>query len=292
MREKVMLLFLVLTLLCYEVQAVVNSSDTLVVNNPNRVTIISADTLVEVSVEGSADNDDYRYSLRITPQCGTPTVINEFSQDINFSFPFSKKKKYSTNEFFVSGFGVGFVNALNAPADMNVKMGASFEIMLTHALGYLWRPSRYSSAAFSIGIGIDWKNYRMTGRNYFNYENGYTTVAPYPENADIDYSRIKIFSWTVPFMYQQNITDNFAITLGPVLNFNTYGSVYTRYYLDGKKQTYFNKRIHQNPVTVDLMASVALKGVGVYFKYSPTHVIDKEFGPAFNSISTGFILMF
>lgn len=275
-----------------QVSAQTNNTDTLVVEKPELVTIISTDSTYNVQIQGASGQSDYLYTQEIALNGRQTTIIKEYAQGFEFSLPFKKKKHCDRNSIITGGLGFGFVNALNAPAGMNVKMGASYEIMWMHIVAYQWRPSCHASASFSIGVGINWKNYRMTGKNQFIQTYGDMTVGAYPENANSDFSRLKVFSWSVPLQYQQNLPAKMRLVLGPVINFNTYASLLTEYQLEERKQRYFSKHIHQNPVTVDLMGSLHFNNIGFYVKYAPTHVLDTEFGPSFNSFSTGVILCY
>ena len=52
------------------------------------------------------------------------------------------------------------------------------------------------------------------------------------------------------------------------------------------------KKLHQRPVTVDFLAQLNWRGVGLYVKYSPCQVINPDWGPDFSSLSTGVSLGF
>ena len=127
----------------------------------------------------------------------------------------------------------------------------------------------------------------MTGHTRFVKEGNNIVLDNYPEEADIKFSRLKTFSITVPLMINQAIGRKAALSLGPVVNINTYGSLKTRYVLNDEKIKEKSKNIHQNSATIDLMAKLRLNSIGIYAKYSPSNVLNTEFGPKFSSISTG-----
>jgi hypothetical protein len=75
------------------------------------------------------------------------------------------------------------------------------------------------------------------------------------------------------------------------LSVNTYGSLKTRYTDEnGAKHKYFNKNIHQTPVTVDFKGELNFGVIGVYVKYSPCNVLQSQYGPKFQSLSMGIVL--
>lgn len=73
----------------------------------------------------------------------------------------------------------------------------------------------------------------MTGKQRFIKEGSNLVLGSYPEGADIQFSRIKIFSWSVPMMISHKFKNGLGFDLGAIINFNTHASLKTRYKLDG-----------------------------------------------------------
>ena len=115
-------------------------------------------------------------------------------------------------------------------------------------------------------------------------------IGSYPEGADIQFSRIKVFSWAFPVMFTHETKNDFSFSVGAIVNFNTHASLKTRYKLEGQEYKLTDNNIHQTPVTVDLQASISYKSVGFYVKYSPCKVLDTAYGPEFTALSVGLIL--
>ena len=148
-----------------------------------------------------------------------------------------------------------------------------------------WLPS------LSIGVACSWRNYRMTGKQRFIKDPGNDmSIGAYPEGADIQFSRIKVFSWSVPVMFTHKTKNNFSFSFGPIINFNTHASMKTRYKLNGEKFKLTDDNIHQTPVTVDIQASFGFNTLGFYVKYSPCKVLDTTYGPEFSALSVGIVL--
>ena len=82
------------------------------------------------------------------------------------------------------------------------------------------------------------------------------------------------------------------VNVAAILKVNTYASLKTRYTLDGRDYKEFSKDIRQKPVSVDLMAGVGWKFLGVYAKYDPCRVLNKDFAPRFNAFSAGLTFFF
>ena len=265
----------------------------IVVNNAKKVTIEKKRNSMFVKVEGSDDNPDYFYSQRMEVDSTAAVIIEENNADWDFNIPFinkkSKTKKYRRN-LCVGGFGFGVVNAMDAPEGMDVDMGSSYELSLDHLLRFNY--NILPTTSVSMGFGMTWRNYRMTGSTRFIKEGDKLFLGAYPEGADIKFSRLKVFSLTVPFMINQSLGRKVVFSVGPVVNFNTHASLKTRYTLNGEKVKETDNKIHQNRMTFDLMAKLRFNSLGVYAKYSPSDMLNTEFGPKFRSFSAGITLFY
>ena len=266
----------------------------IVVKNPNQVTIEKTRNSMSVKVEGSADNPNYYYSQKMEVDSTAAVITEEKNADWDFTIPFvgkkNEKRKCRMN-LCVGGFGFGMVNAVDAPDDMNVDMGESYELMWDNMLKFNYYVVPYTTS-ISMGFGMTWRNYRMTGRTRFIKEGDNLILGAYPENSEIKFSRLKVFSLTVPFMINQSLSRNIVLSVGPVINFNTHASLKTRYTLNGEKVKEKSNNIHHNRMTIDLMAKLRFRSIGVYAKYSPSDVLNTEFGPKFRSFSTGITLFY
>lgn len=265
--------------------------DTVVtVTRPDSVILLQSDSTVHLSIYGREDDDTYRfdYDKKFSPE--GRVVTHQKTSGLDFTLPFLRPEGQRGKSYFsMGGVGFGFVNALGAPDPMNVNMAASYEVfadLLTYG--------RYVGphADLSIGFGINWRNYRMNGRTRFVMNGDCIGLSPYPDGADIDFSRIKVFCLTFPFRYTQHLSKHFTYSLAAILNVNTYASLKTHYTLDGEKHHSVFKDIRQTPVTVDFMGQVQFHSVGLYVKYSPCRMLNTDFGPDFSHLSAGITLFY
>lgn len=265
--------------------------DTVVtVTRPDSVILLQSDSTVHLSIYGREDDDTYRfdYDKKFSPE--GRVVTHQKTSGLDFTLPFLRPEGQRGKSYFsMGGVGFGFVNALGAPDPMNVNMAASYEVfadLLTYG--------RYVGphADLSIGFGINWRNYRMNGRTRFVMNGDCIGLSPYPDGADIDFSRIKVFSLTFPFRYTQHLSKHFTYSLAAILNVNTYASLKTHYTLDGEKHHRVFKDIRQTPITVDFMGQVQFHSVGLYVKYSPCRMLNTDFGPDFSHLSAGITLFY
>ena len=285
---------LFLTLMAAATNAFAAENDTLVIEKPQRVTIITGDSLQSIRVKGKEGDNSFDYQNTIQLIDSNYVSTETYNKSLWDLMPFGKKKdceKRGNMQFaLIASFSVGFTTAVGAADGVNIPVGPSWEFMWDIAQIQV-RPWKERNHYFYTRFGLDWRNYRMTDQNRFvEQPDGQIVTTPYPQGSNPDFSRIKVLSLTVPFTYgffpfKQGLFRGFEI--GPVLNFNVYSSIKTRYSIDGEKQKDITKGLHRNPVTVDLMVKLQMKYFNIYAKYSPCNVLDTAYGPKFRSVSFG-----
>lgn len=285
---------LFLTLMAAATTAFAAENDTLVIEKPQRVTIITGDSLQSIRVKGKEGDNSFDYQNTIQLIDSNYVSTETYNKSLWDLMPFGKKKdceKRGNMQFaLIASFSVGFTTAVGAADGVSIPVGPSWEFMWDIAQIQI-RPWKERNHYFYTGFGLDWHNYRMTDQNRFvEQPDGQIVTTPYPQGSNPDFSRIKVLSLTVPFTYgffpfKQGLFRGFEI--GPVLNFNVYSSIKTRYSIDGEKQKDITKGLHRNPVTVDLMVKLQMKYFNIYAKYSPCNVLDTAYGPKFRSVSFG-----
>ena len=285
---------LFLTLMAAATTAFAAENDTLVIEKPQRVTIITGDSLQSIRVKGKEGDNSFDYQNTIQLIDSNYVNTETYNKSLWDLMPFGKKKdceKRGNMQFaLIASFSVGFTTAVGAADGVNIPVGPSWEFMWDIAQIQV-RPWKERNHYFYTRFGLDWRNYRMTDQNRFvEQPDGQIVTTPYPQGSNPDFSRIKVLSLTVPFTYgffpfKKGLFRGFEI--GPVLNFNVYSSIKTRYSIDGEKQKDITKGLHRNPVTVDLMVKLQMKYFNIYAKYSPCNVLDTAYGPKFRSVSFG-----
>ena len=161
--------------------AQVTGNDTVVINKPKSVTVITGDSIQKIEVIGCEGNDNYHYEnsiqlvdsnyvsqTRINPVRWTWGVGNFSGND------------RGRNDI-VMKFGVGGNAVLNAKEPLDFSTNSSFELMWTIA-----QYNHYLDAGrhhrLSTGFALDWRNYRMTGSTRFDKDaEGHIIATDYPE---------------------------------------------------------------------------------------------------------------
>lgn len=277
--------------------SVAAQNDTLVINHPQKVTIISGDSLQRVIVNGKPGDDAFTYqsTIRLVDNnYESSTSISRDHWELIPSVRLGRAKndtaRYSRSLNRVTAhLGVGFTCPTHVDKGVDFSTFKSWEFFATimqwdHFL------DRRERNFISLGLGIDWRNYRMTDDMLFTKgPDGNVTVEKFPLAYEPKFSRIKVFSLTATLRYEHDFGHGFALGFGPVFNFNTYASIKTRYKFLGDKVKHVEKNIHQRPVTIDWMLNMRVADVPFYVKYSNDNVL-KDGGVKFRSLSFGLYL--
>lgn len=189
------------------------------------------------------------------------------------------------------GIGIGLVNALNQPAGFGLQWRKSFEISWVNAFAVRYRNRGFST---SLGIGFDWRNYKMTGQTRMvGNGNGGITLGEYPEGSHPHGANIKVFSLGFPLLFSQNFgRSGWGLTAGAILNVNTHAALKCSYQnAAGNEMQEYLGNIHQRRVTVDLLGCLRVyKSCGFYVRYSPQSVLRGYGSPDFKPLSIGVML--
>ena len=290
-----MMIILIATMMMMATSAFAAENDTLIIEKPQRVIIITGDSLQSIRVKGKEGDNQFDYQNTIQLLDSNYISTETYNNTLWDLMPFMKKKdseKRGNMEFdLIASLGVGFTTAVGTADGVSIPVGPSWEFMWDIAQIKI-RPWKERNHYFNTGIGLDWRNYRMTDQNRFvEQADGQIVVAPYPEGSNPKFSRMKVLSLTVPFTYSYYPYNHGlfrGFELGLVLNHNVYSSIKTRYSVNGENQKDFTKGLHKNPVTVDFMVKLQMNHFGFYAKYSPCNVLDTAYGPKFKSVSFGY----
>ena len=184
----------------------------------------------------------------------------------------------------------GFVIGWNNASGIETDMGHSMELGWLNVVGAKFNSGH--GQRITIGVGIDWRNFRLEKGQRFVTGDEKVAIVPYPEGATSQLSRVKVFSLTVPLLIRQRLFGKMDIFAGPVVNFNLHASALTRYTINGETITEKSNHIHQVPVTVDVMGGLKWGFLGAYVRYNPCHVLKEAHAPAFTSLTAGIFMGF
>jgi hypothetical protein len=238
-----------------------------------------------------------KYLLAITMAVFTVTNVSATNDDDNenpggwdFELPgLTVTKNKTVREVKItlnSSLSFGFIGGVSQAKDVSIDMGQSYEIEWGDVIS---GKARLGKKDFMrIGLGFDWRNYRVTDFKMFAKDNrGVISMQDYPEGTEPKFSRIHTFSLSVPLKYYHYFNKNIFFAAGPELYFTPYGSLKTRYYEDGEKRKITSGNVHQNRFSVGIGAEISIHHIGIYYKYNPFNVLRGSYGPNFSSMTTG-----
>ena len=276
--------------------AEVAENDTLTILKPRKVRIITGDSIQKIKVYGREGEDKYTYESKILLVDSNYVSEESINKD-TWTFDFIKSKSHGTGyplkqRNLSSRLGFGLCYGANADYKGPQSVGSSWEIMWTIAEIEKYGYGKHNG--FSIGFGVNWRNFRIDGRSKFvKLYDGTITEEGLPTGYDNDFSRIKVFSLTIPVMWKYR-TKQVTFGLGPVFNINTYASIKNRYWdADGEKHKQIFKKIHQRPITVDIMAEVSFHNwFSIYGKFSPMTILNSTYAQDVNFQPVSFGIYF
>ena len=277
---------------------VLSAQDTLTVNNPSKVTVVSTPKSQQVEIFGSAEDPNYYFTTSI--EAGPNAVVRtreRLSQSLDFSLPLfgsddaAKKSRRPYGEVDLAiglGFGISFPNKIDdaAYSPMRQAWGLDFTLGLLNAEFHPWGGK---SNIYMI-FGLEDKSFKIRGdQRYVKGDDGVLGFAPY--DGTPKWSALRIFSWNLSAGYYQCIYRDFGVFVEPILNFNTSSRIKTKWYdANDKKVKEKVKFGKQNLITYEIMGGIKIGNVKLYAKYNPCNLIDKDFGPDFATWSVGIIL--
>lgn len=278
----------VLTLIPAVAQA--QEADTLRIENPSSVQVISSPGSLSVSIDGTADKPHFHYSNSVKAASEEEAV----SDRLNFETPFTRKKNIS--HWKVAFFGmeeVGIFEGVLGGEDLfeNWKTReSSADLGIISLRYYPGLKNHYLSLGWTIG-------YAMTeihnNRQHLSQTNGMLSWVDFPSGAEnLGTSIIRRLRYSLPleytFVFGKNLS--WKASAGAELHWNLFNHIRSHYQLNGNHVIELVDNIKPNPATVDLMTSLTWNGFGVRFRYSPTPAFSAPHGPEYRTWSIGFLL--
>lgn len=204
----------------------------------------------------------------------------------------SDKSKHDRNAFVLCyGLGFGWVNAYDAAAGWNFRMGRSFEIF-GNGLGYSHR-SRNGKHQLMIGLGAKFTRLVLDEKQLIDADDEmHLMPSQYPEGYSDEGASLNIASCYANAIYTWNFAKRWSLSFSPAIEFNTNARVRSHYTI-GKRTTKTTiSGVKRNVITGSFLASLSYRNVGLYAKYSPWSAIDTDFGPKTASWSMGVSFFF
>lgn len=285
---------------CFGAQAESRRSadpDTLLkVDNPSRLVITENRDGSVITVTGKEDNESFQAVVktdypRNSSVSSNQSVLTSSRVELP-GFEYGGRRGSHGWKCYVDGICIGLSNPTGLSAPKGLQWSKSLEIgwLSCLAVGYSW-----GSTALTLGLGFDWRNYKITTSDRYltpTPDKGidWAAAGTLPEGSHLKNSRLKVFSLQLPLLFRVRIPRScLRMKLGPVFNFNTHASLKTNYEdIAGNEAVLFTKAINPRRFTLDFLGSVSLSNiVGIYVRYSPMNVMDAADGINFKPLTVG-----
>jgi hypothetical protein len=270
--------FMLLALVVCVVASATEMNDTVVFNNPSKVTVMTNDSVQRVKVSGREGDEKFHYESTVSINKSTTRII--------------KKTVTDDENGLVLDLGYGWAIPTNTPEGHGFAVFKSWEWMI--GLRYCYTPKK-ALQTYSVGLWCDWRSYTVPKNNMISKNADNVVVfGEYPSNVSETSSKIRVFSLSVPFLFTQKFgkKSKASFSLGPVVNFNVRGRILNEWTDDDIEHETSTREIGQRPVTVDFMGILKYGDVGMYCKYSPMSVLKNKSengveNPQFHSLTFG-----
>lgn len=227
------------------------------------------------------------------------TIVRNDNNDLSFldmiAVPWRKPKEKVRFEaqswgFFTFGFNNFVDNKMkyNSPKGIELESNSSYEININFIKMYASIKDN-KNLGYVTGLGIRWNRYFIDGNYYLKEIDGITALHNAPDGIVYKKSRIGTTSLVIPFFIEYKIGNPFFVSFGPEMLFKTASSSKVQYYdSEGKKhKEKIDSGMNINPVTFDLMLQIGFRDCGLYAKYSPMSLFEKDKGPIVHPVSVG-----
>ncbi len=237
-------------------------------------------------------DDGKQSETTVVQSYSSGSTVRSFISSSGISLTGRKKTARSGWDVVSGGFAFGFCSAANAPAAAQLEQGKSLELTWTDIVAVEY--SLKGCFDLSLGIGIDWRNFRSTLGTNFDVDGNTVTYSQFADGINPRFSRIKIFTVQFPLLWRQylpisNFNGKLNIHFGPIFCLNTHGSLLSRWYdEEGRSCKASVNSINLRQFTIDLYAKVNIaNNIGVYVRYSPYNMLTGRQDFNFNPFSTG-----
>lgn len=262
-----------------------HKSDTVkIIDNVNRL-LINQKHNTTTTIIISTDNNQNGYIYEVIDRDTSDLRNNDWYIDL----PFVKEKNKQSAKRSVTGvkniYGGWTFNYRGKGPIRN-----HFEAGILEVIGVDLKPSK-TGPVFNFGVGFGFRQFNLKGDVRFDKEDNSLAIHDIEGEESIEKSSLRSWTFDVPLLITQKIKNNFAITGGALLNFNTYSTAKSEYRKGGIKYTENYKGLNQNFFTVDIIGMIGFTGgIGFYCRWSPMPLFKCENGPKFRSASIGITL--
>lgn len=272
---------------CIPANADTLPADTLaVVNDAHTVVVTKSPTANIITVIGQGDDESFYYSYSSEREDSLADTVSK--DEWGLSLPFLREYQRKKSEVtWAAHTQLGICMPVDGPRGLD----QSIDIAMGKIVGLNYTPWS-KGPTFSFGAGIFAQKFALHGGQMFGRDGKSLVMVDLPEGARDTHVRLFNFGFEMPFTVTQNIYDDFGISAGVVMKFNTYTTASNKYTLDNRSYEQSFKGLQQRILTYDIFAGIGWEDFGLYCRYSPVAMFKSGNGPQFDVISFGINLGF
>lgn len=269
-----------------------------VIDNARNVNVIREGNKTSVNAE-YRDEDGFPLTYRYEVEVGDAgDTDSDFSDNWGMDLPFMKPTcpdcdradsdgKVRTRRFVTAMRHMYWGWRFNYGDKAGVKN--CFELGVRDVLGLMWRRR---GAEFEIGFGMGMRRFLAQDGLCFRKEGDAVRLSPADPDVELRHSRLDVFTFHIPVLYNQTICDELRFSVGGVVNLNTYARIFDETAADGVQLKRHYKGLQQRLLTADAVASLTVGGFGMYASWSPVALFESKYGPGMKAWSIGVELDF
>lgn len=269
-----------------------------VIDNATNVTVLrdGGKTIVVADLEDEeGDSRTFRYEVDVQTDEGN---LSDFPDNWGMDFPFMRTRNIDDEDCCNGGKRrvrrnvVGLRHLYwgwrtNYSGNEGVKN--CFEVGIRDVVGVAWKRG---GAELEIGLGFGVRRFLAQDGMMYGKKDDSVVLMPLPEGSVCRKSRLDVWTFQIPILYNQCIGKIASFSAGVVCNFNSYAKISNKV---EKGDTTINeslKGLQQNLFTADLFAGIYLEGIGLYASWSPMKMFDARYGMALKGWSAGVEILF
>ncbi len=254
---------------------------------PKTVVISKKDGATTVSVSGTEENPNFKYSYKV--QNGE-AVDSLDGDEWKINPPFLKDG-HRRNAYTSGGEDI-YVNMM-WPDAQSSGMKTSWEIGVGRIISFNWMPISSSNMKLTIGAGIAVRVISFGHDRRLYLDRGHLSLGKPLKNEKVKASKIVEEELRLPFMFTMPIYKDFKASLGVVGLLNFYSEASCTVERDGSKFSEKYKGLHQRILNYEFVGTLGFDNFGgVTVHYRPLSDFGSAYGPEFRTISVGLTLNF
>lgn len=194
---------------------------------------------------------------------------------------------------FASHVVFGWCTGTSASEVLDFRMGKSIEFSgdLVN-LRYHLRNPRHS---FSLGFGAGVRRYDLGQSTRLVMDgDGEVVPAAFPDDVRPKHSRLTIYSLRLPLHYSYRMTGDWYFNASAALSFNLCGRSVAKdaYRTENREVKETFRHLPVNRISADFTAGISYDFIGLYVRYNPCRMFEKDKGPEFTHLSVGLTFFY